>query len=138
MTEKPQLSRREKKRRIAYRKRRRIIFPVARVTSLLLALLSVILFIIILTFGIVPTKYLIMIASVLVIVNLISFILSFGKKINNKKKTGQLIANIVLSVLMIIGCFKLPAYKSKLERIFNRVPLEQEVVYNVYVLNDNT
>ena len=138
MTEKPQLSRREKKRRIAYRKRRRIVFPVARVTSLLLALLSVILFIIILTFGIVPTKYLIMIASVLVIVNLISFILSFGKKINNKKKTGQLIANIVLSVLMIIGCFKLPAYKSKLERIFNRVPLEQEVVYNVYVLNDDT
>ncbi|MBQ1521271.1 MAG: LCP family protein [Erysipelotrichaceae bacterium] len=138
MSEKPQLSREEKKRRILYRKRRKLIFPVARLTALIMAAITLVFFIVIAFLGVLPFKYVAIIGLVLLIINAILAVLAFGRRIKNSTKVFQTVTSWILCVLMIIGSVKLPAYKSKIEKMFNKVPLEKEVVYNVYVMNDSS
>ena len=138
MSQKPQLTRQEKARRIAYRKKRRIIFPAARIASLLTIAASLVFFIVLVTLGILPLKYLLIVLAVLAAMNLAFYILGFSRRVNNKNKVIQTCICRVLSILMIIGSVKIPSYKNKIERMFNRIPLEKEVVYNVYVLQDSS
>ena len=138
MSEKPQLTREEKARRIAYRKRRKLIFPVARVMALMTVVLSLVFFIVLMTLGMLPFKYLLRILVVLLIIDLIIFLLGFSKKVKNKGKVWQIAISLVLCILMVIGSIKIPAVKGQIERMFNRIPLEKEVVYNVYVLKDSS
>ena len=135
MSEKPQLSREEKKLRILYRKRRKIIFPVARLTALIMAAITLVFFIVIAFLGVLPFKYVAIIGLVLLIINAILALLAFGRKVKNSTKVFQTVTSWILCVLMIIGSIKLPAYKAKIEKMFNKVPLEKEVVYNVYVMS---
>ena len=137
MSEKPQLTREEKARRIAYRKRRKLIFPVARIMALITVVLSLVFFIVLLTLGILPAKYLLIILAVLLIIDRIIFFLGFSRKVKNKGKVWQIVISLILSILMVIGSIKFPAIKGQIERMFNRIPLEKEVVYNIYVLNDS-
>jgi LCP family protein required for cell wall assembly len=85
-----------------------------------------------------PFKYVAIIGLVLLIINAILAILAFGSKVKNSTKVVQTVISWVLSILMIIASVKLPGYKSKIERMFNRVPLEKEVVYNVYVMDNSS
>ncbi len=138
MSEKPQLTRQEKARRIAYRKRRKIIFPAARITALLTVAASLIFLVVVLALGILPLKYILLLMFVLGAIDRIVYFLGFSRKVNNKNKVIQTVISLMLSIGMIIGSIKIPAYRSKIERMFNQIPLEKEVVYNVYVLRDST
>ena len=72
MSEKPRrvLTPEERARRIAYRKQRRIIFPISRITFLLTVISSIVFFIVLKRFGILPGKWLTGFGIVLLLFNI--------------------------------------------------------------------
>ncbi len=127
----------EKARRIAYRKQRKIIFPLSRITFLLTIISSIVFFIVLKSFGILPNKWLIVFGILLLLFNIYVAIVALVHKMSNKRKLRQAIISGILSILMIIGSFALPSYKGKIARIFNPVPKEGELNINVYTLKDS-
>lgn len=139
MSEKPKrvLTPEERARRIAYRKQRKIIFPISRITFLLTVISSIVFFIVLKRFGILPNKWLTVFGIILLLFNIYVALVALVHKMSNKRKLRQSIISGIVSILLILGSFALPSYKGKIARIFNPVPKEGELNINVYTLKDS-
>lgn len=89
-------------------------------------------------FGVIPKKVLHIILFLLVLAAVILGFFALYRKASNKRKLQQAIISSVLSVMMISGCILLPVYKAKIQRIFNPIPVNDEVNLTLYVLDDNS
>lgn len=136
MTEKRQLTPKQRAQIIKKRKKRRLIKKVSLYTFLINLISTVILFVMIASFKFLPSKYLILLGVVLTVTISFFAILALVPKIKSSIKIFQSVICSILAALMIAGCFVLPIYLGKLERIFVSVPTEGSLNINVYVLND--
>ena len=139
MTNKPErvLTPEEKARRLAYRKQRKIIFPLSRITFLLTLITSIVFFFVLKSFGLLPGKWLLIFGIVLLLINIYVAAVALIHKMSNKRKLRQSIISLILSILMIMGSIALPSYKGKIARIFNPVPKEGTLNINVYTLKES-
>ena len=139
MTNKPGrvLTPEEKARRIKYRKQRKIIFPISRITFLLTLVSSIVFFFVLKGFGLLPGKWLLVFGIILLLINIYVATVALMHKMSNKRKLRQSIISAILSILMIVGSIALPSYKGKIARIFNPVPKEGELNINVYTLKES-
>ena len=120
-----------------YRRKRKIIFPISRISFLSLLLISLIFFLVLNGFGVIPKKVMTIVGILLLIVNAVLGFFALYKKASNKRKLQQSIISAVLCVLMIIGCIAMPVYKAKIQRIFNPIPVNDEVNMNLYVMDNS-
>ncbi|HPW54096.1 MAG TPA: hypothetical protein PK631_06935, partial [Erysipelotrichaceae bacterium] len=137
MTEKRQLTPKQRELILKRRKKRKLIKQISLLTFLIMAASAVLLFIMIASFRFLPSKYLILIGVMLAVLVLISAIAALVPNIKAGIKVFQSILCSILAVLLIGGSIILPSYLGKLERIFVAVPTEGSLNINVYVLNDS-
>ncbi len=137
MTEKRQLTPKQRELILKRRKKRKLIKQISLLTFLIMAASAVLLFIMIASFRFLPSKYLILIGVILAVLVLISAIAALVPNIKAGIKVFQSILCSILAVLLIGGSIILPSYLGKLERIFVAVPTEGSLNINVYVLNDS-
>ncbi len=131
-----QLTPEERARRIAYRKKRKVIVPVSRISFLLHLALSVIFLLVLKGLGFIPNKYLIILAVLLGVFNVFYAIIAFATKASNSRKITQSVICAVMSVLLTIGSIIVPNYVGTIQKMFGAVPTEGEMNINVYVLKE--
>jgi len=120
-----------------YRRKRKIIFPVSRISFVALLIISLVFYLVLNGFGVIPKKIMTIIGILLLIINAVLGFFALYRKASNKRKLQQSIISAVLSVLMAIGCIAMPVYKAKIQRIFNPIPVSDEVNMNLYVLDNS-
>ena len=131
-----EMSREERARRLAYRRKRKIIFPISRISFLVSLLLSVIFMIILINFGFIPKVIIIGVAVVLLLLNAFLGIIALMRKASNSRKTMQIGISAVLSVLLLLGCIVLPKYSGKIKKVLVPIPKEGEMNISVYTLKE--
>ena len=101
MTNKPGrvLTPEEKARRIKYRKQRKIIFPISRITFLLTLVSSIVFFFVLKGFGLLPGKWLLVFGIILLLINIYVATVALMHKMSNKRKLRQSIISAILSIL---------------------------------------
>ncbi len=139
MSEKPteQLTKEERRKRRAYRKRRKAIFPISRISFLITIIVSIIFFLVVNATGVVPGKWLLIFGLLLLIFNLYVAIVAISKKASNKSKLRQIFISVISCSLMLVGSIAIPSYKNKIAKIFNPMPSEGSLNINVYTLKDS-
>ncbi|MBQ4252719.1 MAG: LCP family protein, partial [Erysipelotrichaceae bacterium] len=131
-----QLTPEERARRIAYRKKRKVIVPVSRISFLLHLALSVIFVLVLKGLGFIPNKYLIVLAVVLGVFNVLHAIIAFASKASNSRKITQSVICVLMSALLATGSIIAPNYIGKIQKMFGVVPTEGEMNINVYTLKE--
>ena len=120
-----------------YRRKRKIIFPISRISFVALLIISLVFYLVLNGFGVIPKKVMTVVGVLLLIINAVLGFFALYRKASNKRKLQQSIISAVLSVLMVIGCIAMPVYKAKIQRIFNPIPVSDEVNMNLYVLDNS-
>jgi LCP family protein required for cell wall assembly len=118
----------------SYKRARKVIFPLSRISFLLFLAAAVAFFAVLSGFGIVPRRYLILIALIELAVVLLMAVFTLGKKMSNGAKAAQTVICVILSAMMVWGCVALPTYKGKLAKIFTPIAGEGTRNINVYAL----
>lgn len=88
--------------------------------------------------GVLPNKYLYIIAGVLAFICIFFGLIGLSKRTNKVNKWIQTTICTVLSVVLIAGSILIPTYKGRIERVFTPLPETTELIMNVYVKDDNT
>lgn len=137
MSGKSELTKEERRRKRAYAKRRRIIFPISRISFLLTLLLSVIFFIVLKSLKVIPNLWLLIFAFLLLMANIYVAVIALSRSASNKRKLQQSLISVFLCIFMLAGSVVIPSYKGRLAKIFNPMPAEGTMNINVYTLKDS-
>ncbi len=137
MTEKRQLTPKQRAQIIKKRKKRALIKKVSLSTFLISLVSAVVLFVTIASFKFLPIKYLVLLGVVLGLPLLILAILALVPTVKSGIKIIQSVLCSILAILMIVGIVIIPVYQGKLKRMFVAVPTEGSLNINVYVLSDS-
>ncbi len=129
-----QLTPEQRKRRREYRRKRRIIFPISRISFLITLVLSAVFFLILRGIGVIPGKWLAVAGIILLLLNGYVAVIAISRKASNRRKLQQSIVSILMCTLMLAGSIVMPVYKGKIAKIFNPIPSEGELNINVYTL----
>ena len=131
------LTKEEIKRKRAYKKARKIIFPISRISFVVALLTSIIFWIVVRSINILPGLWMTILTVILLLLNGYIAFMALNRHASNKRKTEQSIMAVVLSVLMIMGSITIPRIKGQIEKIFNPMPSQGELNINVYVKADS-
>ena len=139
MTEqaKPQLTPEERKKRIRYKKRRKVIVPISRISFLVLIGSAIALVLAIYNLGFIPEKYIYVLSGILVLIVLIMGIISLAHHMSNAAKVLQSLLCLGLSAGMIFGSIKIPEMAGTIKKMFVEIPDEAVLNINVYTLEDS-
>ncbi len=135
--EKRELTKAEKVARHKRIVKRRKIKRASWITCGILIISAIVLFLIVKGFNALPAWALAAIAAVLAVIVLPLAFIAVLPGTKNSAKTVQSVLCVLLSVLFLFGCIKLPGYKGALEKVFVKVPSEGELNIVVYTLNDS-
>lgn len=127
----------QRRKRKLYRKRRKVIFPVSRISFLLTILLSVIFFIILRHLGAIPGKWVAVFGILLLAINIYVASAALPARASNSRKLRQIFISVIMCVMLLFGSIAMPLYKGKLAKVFNPMPSQGELNINVYTLKDS-
>ncbi|MGI6608037.1 MAG: LCP family protein [Erysipelotrichaceae bacterium] len=137
MTQKKQLTPRQRALIIKKRKKRKLVRKISLFTFFICLASVLFLFFMTAGFRFLPSKYLIILAIVSAVIMLFFALIALIPNIRSGIKIFQSVLCSFLAVIMIVGIIILPNYLGRLERIFVSVPSEGSLNINVYVLNDS-
>jgi len=106
----------------------------SQVAAIVMAIAAVAFLIVIMTLGILPAKYILIIAAVLVVLVVLCALPAIRAKATTGQRQFQSVVCFILAALMVVGCVYIPAQKGKFQKLFTPVPTTGTMNIDIYTL----